>query len=36
MDGALQYYYDFSLYSKTDPSPMCARNTVGGGNTPKE
>ncbi len=29
-------YYVFFLYSKTDPSPMCARNTVGGGNTPKE
>ncbi len=24
------------MYSKTDSSPMCARYTVGGGNTPKE
>ncbi len=29
-------FFFFFLYSKTDPSPMCARNTVGGGNTPKE
>ncbi len=35
MDGALQFFL-FLLYSKTDPSPMCARNTVGSANTPKE
>ncbi len=41
MDGALQnvfiYFIFFVyMYSKTDSSPMCARYTVGGGNTPKE